>query len=251
MFSQRAGNYRNLWNPEKGWMWPRDRQGNWTDSEEFDHLTYAGPWVESNAAQSTWWVPHDLKGLAELMGGREPFTEKLNASFENAREHLFTSGVAHAMETLEDYRRVYINYGNQQSMQTAWLFNYSGAPWLTQYWTRQVAEEVYGHLTHDRGYSGDEDQGLMGSLAVLIKMGLFSTDGGVNREPFYEIGSPIFDKITIHLNPDYYSGGKFVIRADNNGPENYYIQSAELNSEEWGRPWIFHDDVVATEVNYI
>lgn len=244
LFTQRAGNYRNLWNPDKGWMWPRNRQGNWYDSEEFDHLTYAGPWVESNGAQYTWWVPHDLKGLADLMGGRELFTEKLNNSFENAQEHLFTSGVAHAMETLEDYRRIYINYGNQQSMQTAWLFNYSGAPWLTQYWTRQVTEEVYGHLTYDRGYSGDEDQGLMGSLAVLMKMGFFSVDGGVNQKPFYEIGSPIFDKITIHLNPDYYSGGKFVIRADNNGPENYYIQSAELNGEVLDRPWMPHDVVV-------
>ena len=105
LFSQRAGNYRNLWNSEKGWMWPRDRQGNWTGSEEFDQLTYAGPWLESNAAQYTWVVPHDLKGLADLMVHREPFTEKLNTSFENAQEDLFTFGVAHAMGTLEDYRR--------------------------------------------------------------------------------------------------------------------------------------------------
>ena len=244
LFARRAGNYQNLWNPDKGWMWPRDRQGNWNEEDAFDHLTYGGPWVESNAAQYTWWVPHDLQGLVELIGGRDKFTDKLNTSFENAQKHSFTSGVAHAMETLEDYRRVYINYGNQQSMQTAWLFNYSGAPWLTQYWTRQIAEEVYGHLTYNRGYSGDEDQGLMGSLAALVKIGLFSVDGGVNREPFYEIGSPIFDKITIHLDQNYYSGDTFVIRADNNGPENYYIQSAELNGEELDRPWMLHDVVV-------
>ena len=84
----------------------------------------------------------------------------------------------------------------------------------------------------------------MGSLAVLIKMGLFLTGCGVNREPFYDIGSPIFNKITIHLNPDYYSRGKFVIRADNNGPENYYIQSAELNGKELDHPWVPHDVVV-------
>lgn len=244
LFSRRAGNYQNLWNPDKGWMWPRDHQGNWEDSEEFDHLTYAGPWVESNGAQYTWWVPHDLNGLAELMGGQKIFTDKLNNSFEKAQEHLFTSGIAHAMETLEDYRRVYINYGNQQSMQTAWLFNHSGAPWLTQYWTRQISEEVYGHLTYDRGYSGDEDQGLMGSLAVLIKMGLFSVDGGVYHEPFYEIGSPIFDKITIQLNQNYYSGETFVIETENNGPENYYIQSATLNGETWDKAWLKHVEVV-------
>ncbi len=245
LFSRRAGNYQNLWNHEKEWMWPKDPMGNWVDTDDFDQLTYAGPWVESNAAQYTWWVPHDLKGLSNLMGGNEIFTNKLNRSFENAQEHLFTSGVAHAMEQIEDYRRVYINYGNQQSMQTAWLFNYSGAPWLTQYWTRQIAEEVYGHLTYDRGYSGDEDQGLMGSLAVLIKTGLFSVDGGVNHDPFYEIGSPIFDKITINLNSDYYSGKTFVIRAENNSNENYYIQSATLNGKELNRPWIKHNVVVS------
>lgn len=244
LFSKRAGNYQNLWNMEKGWIWPRDQVGEWLDTEEFDHLTYAGPWVESNAAQSTWWVPHDVKGLADLMGGRESYTEKLNTSFKEAEKHLFTSGIAHAMEQIRDYRRVYINYGNQQSMQTAWLFNYSGAPWLTQYWTRQIAEEVYGHLTYDRGYSGDEDQGLMGTLAILLKIGLFSVDGGVYHEPFYEIGSPIFDKITIHLNQDYYPGDAFEIRTDNNSSENYYIQSAELNGEKLDRPWMSHDVVV-------
>lgn len=245
LFALRAGNYRNLWNAEKGWMWPRDRQGNWKDIPTFDHLTYGGPWVESNAAQYTWWVPHDLKGLADLMGGREIFTEKLNKSFLNAERHLFTSGIAHAMERLRDYRRVYINYGNQQSMQTAWLFNHSGAPWLTQYWTRRVIDEVYSHLTYDRGYSGDEDQGLMGSLAVLLKIGIFSVDGGVYKDPYYEIGSPIFDRITIHLDNQYYPGGEFVIETVNNGPGNYYIQSAEWNGHTLDRPWIWHDSVVS------
>lgn len=244
LFSERAGNYRNLWNDEKGWMWAKDRQGNWKESESFDYLTYGGPWVESNAAQYTWWVPHDLKGLAEMMGGREVFTSKLNSSFEQAQKHLFTSGIAHAMEQELDYRRVYINYGNQQSMQTAWLFNHSEAPWLTQYWTRRVVEDVYSDLTFDRGYSGDEDQGFMGSLAVLLKMGIFSVDGGVNRDPYYEIGSPTFDKITIHLDQNYYPGGKFVIEANNNGSNNYYIQSATLNGERHDKSWFLHDDLM-------
>ena len=241
-FAGRAGNYVHLWNDEKGWMWARNRDGEW--SEDIDHLRYGGPWVESNAAQSTWWVPHDVSGLANLMGGREAFTEKLNQSFENSEVHLFTSGIAHAMETLRDYRRVYINYGNQPTMQTAWLFNYTGAPWLTQYWTRRVVEEVYSHLTYERGYSGDEDQGLMGSLAVLLKIGLFSVDGGVNTEPFYEIGSPIFDRITIQLNPDFYPGETFVIETVNNSNENKYIQTATLNGELLDRPWFLHETLV-------
>ena len=92
----------------------------------------------------------------------------------------------------------------------------SGAPWLTQYWSRQEVEKVYSDLSPQLGYSGDEDQGLMGSLAVLMKTGLFSVNGGTSEKPFYEIGSPIFNKITLHLNPKFYPGGKFVIEAKNN-----------------------------------
>jgi putative alpha-1,2-mannosidase len=94
------------------------------------------------------------------------------------------------------------------------------------------------------GYSGDEDQGLMGSLAVLMKTGLFSVNGGTSAKPFYEIGSPIFNKITLHLNSKYYPGGKFVIEAKNNGPQNYYIQSASLNGKPLNQSWLLHETLV-------
>src|SRR5690606_19953563 len=180
---------------------------------------------EGNAAQYSWWVPHDVKGLIGLMGGPDAFAEKLNASFEAASKHGFVSGKSHSVETVRHNREVFINYGNQPSIQTAWLFHYAGRPWLTQYWTRQITEHVYGDLSPEAGYSGDEDQGLMGSLAVLMKIGIFSVNGGTATRPFYEIGSPIFDRITLHLNPAYYPGEKVIIEADNNAPEHYYVQS--------------------------
>jgi putative alpha-1,2-mannosidase len=129
-------------------------------------------------------------------------------------------------------------------MQTAFLFNYAGAPWLTQYWTRQVIEKVYSGISPDYGYSGDEDQGLMGSLSVLLKTGLFSTSGGTTPEPFYEISSPIFNKITLKLNPKYYKGKQFVIDAQNNSAQNMYIQSATLNGKPLNQPWMLHETVV-------
>src|SRR3546814_17264584 len=73
---------------------------------------------------------------------------------------------------------------------------------------------------------------------------LFATDGGVSTTPVYEIGSPIFDKITLHLDPAYYPGQTFVIETNGNSSENRYIQSATLNGRALDRVWIPHDTVV-------
>lgn len=242
LFTKRASNYKNIWNPNIGWMWNRTLDGNW--KEPVDILLYDNGWVEGNAAQYTWWVPHDVNGLVNLIGGRDAFTVKLNGSFEKAQKHDFASGKSHDKELTKELRRVFINYGNQPCIPTAYLFNFSGSPWLTQYWTRQVIDKMYSGISPDFGYSGDEDQGLMGSLAVLMKIGLFSTNGGTSEDPYYEISSPIFNKITFNLNPKYYSGEKFTIEARNNSASNVYIQSAQLNGKALDRPWMFHETVV-------
>ncbi len=241
-FIARAHNYKNIWNDKIGWMWVRNLDGSWM--EPLDLLEYHNGWVEGNAAQFTWFVPHDLAGLASLMGGHRAMTEKLNMSFEHAKYHGFVSSKSHDQETTARNRRVYINYGNQPSMQTAMIFNYSGAPWLSQYWSRQVIQDVYSGISPQYGYSGDEDQGLMGSLAVLMKIGLFSMRGGAAEEPIYEITTPIFDKVTINLNPDYYPGDKFVIEAEASPNGFYYITSAKLNGKRWNQPWLYHETLV-------
>jgi putative alpha-1,2-mannosidase len=84
----------------------------------------------------------------------------------------------------------------------------------------------------------------MGSLAVLLKIGLFSTDGGTSEKPFYEITSPIFKKVTIKLNEKYYPGKQFVIEAKNNLPGNLYIQSASLNGTVISKPFFDHSALI-------
>ena len=242
LFMKRAENYKNVWNPEIGWMWNRTMDGKW--GKPVDILRYDNGWEEGNAAQYTWFVPHDVQGLINLMGGNESFTQKLNSAFEKAQKHDFVSGKSHDKETLEELRKVYINYGNQPSIETAHLFNFAGSPWLTQYWSRQIINKVYSGISPEYGYSGDEDQGLMGSLAVLLKTGIFSTNGGTTPKPFYEISSPLFNKITFHLNPKFYKGGTFVIEAKNNSSQNVYIQSANLNGKSLNSPWMWHKTVV-------
>jgi len=128
----------------------------------------------------------------------------------------------------------------------AHLFTYAGAPWLTQYWVRRVKDEAYGGTTPSTGYNGDEDQGQMGGLGVLMAMGLFDVTGGAGTEPRYEITSPLFDRVTVTLDPRYYPGRAFTITTSNNVPGNVYIQSASLNGEPiTGRFWITHGELTS------
>jgi predicted alpha-1,2-mannosidase len=256
LFLARAKNYKNLYDPSTGWMRPREPDGSWV--EPFDSMLHDHGWVEANAVQSTWFVPHDVEGLIQLMDGRDRFNQKLNRSFELARPHKFKSSVHGDRQGVsgdsippggkDDGLADYINYGNQPSMQTAFLFNYSGAPWLTQYWGREVIDSLYSDLTPKNGYSGDEDQGLMGALAVLMKIGIFSMRGGADLQPTYELGSPIFDEIIIHLDQDFYPGDSILIQTINNNSKNKYIQSATLNGMPLEKPWIFHEEAVKNAV---
>ena len=252
LFLKRATNYRNLYDASTGWMRVKSMDGSWITP--FDSMLYDNGWVEANAVQSTWFVPHDVQGLVNLMGGKETFTQRLNRSFELSQPASFkstvhgtrtsTSGNNIAAGGKDETERSYVNYGNQPCMQMAYLFNYSGAPWLTQKWARTVIDSVYSGLSPNFGYSGDEDQGLMGALSVLMKMGIFSMRGGADIEPVYEISSPIFDEITIHLDPKYYSGKTIKIEVKNNSPKNKYIQSATFNEAVLNKPWFYHKDFV-------
>ena len=193
----------------------------------------------------TWFVPHDVDGLAGLMGGRDAYVRRLDDAFAKASALGFTAGSAHADEKDERFSRIPINYGNQPSIQTAFLFAAAGAPWKTQYWSREVVERVFSGLSPETGYNGDEDQGLMGSLAVLMKIGLFQITGGTEPDPVYWIGSPIFDEITIRLDARYYGGGSFTIKAVNNSSGNRYVQASYLNGAPLQRSYLRHSEIVS------
>jgi predicted alpha-1,2-mannosidase len=241
-FMKRAQNYRNVYDEASGWMRPKDIDGNWLP--DFD--PYDGPgFVEANAAQSTWFVGHDIAGLAALMGGKEVAAAKLNQQFEMAEKLGFTAGDAHAKETHPEYKRIPINYGNQPSLQTAFIFNQLDRPDLTQYWSKKVVQRAFSGLSTSSGYNGDEDQGLMGSLAVIYKMGLFQLNGGTDENPIYQLGSPLFDKVTIQLNPDYYPGEQLVIIAKDNAPDAYKVSSAHFNDRKLEDFTIRHEELVA------
>jgi len=243
MFMKRAENYKYVFDSSIGWSRTRNADGKW--HEPFDILEFHHGYVESNSVQATWFVPHDLQGLFNLMGGEEKAATMLNRQFQIADQHNFVSKNFRTDKFVKaQRRRTWLNYGNQPSMQVGFVFNYSGKPWLTQYWTREVVNRIYSDLDPQHGYNGDEDQGLMGALSVLMKMGIFEMRGGAGINPEVQIGSPLFDKVTIKLNPEYYKGREFVIEAANNSDKNRYVQSVNLNGKNLNKVWFNHSDMV-------
>jgi len=232
VFMRRSSGWKKLFDPEQKLLFPKNAAG------EFLHtnpLSGVG-WVEANSWQATWSVSHDIPGLAHLMGGNEVLCSMLNHAFEMARDSDFVYG----------YGDGYISYANQPGCSDAHVFNHAGKPWLTQYWARQVREHAYDGASPDLGYGGeDEDEGQMGGVSALMAIGLFSLQGNVTQYPMYDITSPIFDKITIELDPRYYPGKSFVIETENNSKTNMYIQQAFLNGKKLNTPWFSHKDFAA------
>ena len=230
----RAQNYRHLWNPETRFMGPRTMAGSFLIN--FEPMSGQG-WEEGNGHHYRWHVPHDIPGLIQLFGDRETFVRELDELFQKAEGHGFIC-------THADHTDGYIDYGNQPCTYLAHLFNHAGTPWLTQKWVRRVMEVAKSDVTPFGGYGGDEDQGQMGALNALMAMGLFSLNGGCAPEPRLELSTPIFDRITFHLDSQYHSGDTFVIETTGNGPGDRYIHAAELNGRPLTAAWIYHRDLV-------
>ncbi|MCK0157281.1 GH92 family glycosyl hydrolase [Cellulophaga sp. F20128] len=234
-FMKRSENYRNLWNPETGLIHPKNIDGSWIDdfspiAEKFNTKGFC----ESNSAIYSNYVPHNMDGLMGLFGGKEKYTDFLISSFNKAAPERYIA--AHGV-----HAKSWVDYENQPSCQMAHLFNFSGAPWLTQKYVREVKEVTFGDITPYGGYNGDEDQGQMGALGVLMAIGLFQMDGGVSINSPYDITSPIFDSVEISLHQNYYPGEKFTIVTQNNSAKNVYIQSAKLNGKNWDNCFFKHD----------
>ncbi len=234
--TRRSGNYANLWDASVGYMRPRNKDGSWL--ADFSPAGKKGAFstkgfCEANSAIYTHAVPHDMPGLIRLFGGQEKYVAALNRQFELAGPSNFI--VPHG-----EHGGAWVDYDNQPSTEMAHLFNLAGAPWLSQKWVRAVKEKTFGDITPSGGYNGDEDQGQMGALGVLMAIGLFDVQGGAALKPTYQITSPVFDRVTIRLNKQYYPGGEFVIATRNNSPENIYIQSARLNGHPLDQCWFPH-----------
>ena len=229
-YDRRSHGWTALLHPEKKLVFPKSSNGEWLHT---DGLSGWG-WTESNAWQATWSVSHDIDRLADMIGEKKEAARMLNHAFEQAAPQSFVFG----------YTDGYVSYANQPGCSNAHVFNHLDAPRLCQYWVRQVNEKAYGATTPDKGYGGhDEDQGQMGGVSALMSIGLFSLTGTCDTHPYYDITSPVFDEIIIHLSPDYYTGKDFRIKTYHNSAENCYIGKKLFNGQPLADFRISHKDL--------
>lgn len=229
MFLARAYSYTNVFDPSIGFMRGRNTDGSWISPFDPREPYYNFMMKEASGWQTLWLVPHDVQGLINLLGGRDKFCAKLDEFFSIPYH---PTGIARDVTgMLGQYCQ-----GNQPDRQTPYFYDYAGQPWKTQAIVRQILTELYGSDKAGLAYPGMDDQGSTSSWYVLSALGFFATNPA---RPEYLIGSPLFDRATIHL-----GGGKdFTIVAKNNSDENMYIQSATLNGQPWNKPWFSHSDI--------
>lgn len=226
-YYERSLFYKNIWNDEVAWFRSRSDDGSWLEWEgkEVQGKFGGQGCVESNPYQQGWFVPHDIPGLTELMGGREAIQKELVNFFE---------------QTPKDFSwNNYYNHANEPVHHVPFMFNEIGLPEQTQKWTRLICEAAYG--TDAFGLCGNEDVGQLSAWYVLAAVGIHPINPGDNK---YQITSPVFNKIELQLDKEYYNGNKFTIIAHNNSNENIYIKSMKLNGKELNRYWITHEEIV-------
>ena len=182
--------------------------------------------MESNPYQQGLFVPHDVTGLINLMGGDDRFLAHMVPFFE---------------KTPRNFKwNEYYNHANEPVHQAVYMFPYAGTPWLTQKWARDVMNNAYGSGV--KGLCGNEDVGQMSAWFLLSAMGFHPVSPASS---IYIIGSPLFDEVSIRLDPKYYPGKSFKVVAHHNTDKNVYVQSVRLNGKALERAWITHKEIVS------
>ena len=227
LLSKLSNGWKLLFDEETKLIRPKDTRGIFL--KDFDPLAPWKGFQEGNAVQYTFYVPHHVEKLVEILG-QETFNNRLDSIFIESQKNIFGGGTH--VDAFAGLKALY-NHGNQPNLHISWLFNFSGRPDLSQKWVRAICNEFYGtEGIHGYGYGQDEDQGQLGAWYVMSSIGLFDVKGLTEINPKFQVGSPLFDKVTIKLNSDYYKGKTFIIKTENNSSSNHYIQSFGLNRKE-------------------
>ena len=230
-YAKFAEGYKTYFDPSTRFMRGLDSKGNWRTPFNPRSSTHRNDdYCEGTAWQWTWFVPHQIDGLVELMGGREGFISKLDSLFT-------VSSVLEGENTSADISGLIGQYahGNEPSHHIIHMYNYVGQPYRTQELVDSVLQTLY--FNDPDGLSGNEDCGQMSAWYILNAMGFYQVCPG---KPVYSIGRPLFNKATVNLK----DGKKFTVIAKNNSRENKYIQSIVLNGKPLDEPFFTHQDIV-------
>ena len=231
-YAQRSQSWTNVFDPETGFMRGRKSDGSWVtpfDPKKIDSNNY----TEANAWQYNFFVPQDVQGLIEKLGGDEKFVARLDEMFDTKEK------IPNQLSDVTGLIGMYA-HGNEPCHHVAYLYNYAGQPWKTQARTRDIATSLYHN--QPGGLCGNDDCGQTSAWYVFTALGFYPVDpaGGI-----YVLGSPLVDKLTVHLDRHFAKGKSFTVITKNNAKENPYIQSATLNGKPFTKSWISQDEITA------
>ena len=229
-FKKRAKNYSLYFDKTTGFMRGKNHDGSWRSPFNPKYSSHEGSdYVEGNAWQWNWFVPHDVKGFVKHYGSKAIFEQKLDSLFT-------VSSTIEGENISGDITGLIGQYahGNEPSHHTVYLYNYIGKYGKAQ----QKLDTILNHFYTDKpdGIIGNEDCGQMSAWYILSSIGFYQVAPG---NPTYTIGRPLFEKVVIPLA----SGLKFIIKTHNNSPEHKYVKTVKLNGKVL-KDWFFtHDDL--------
>ena len=227
-----AMNYKNVFDSSTSLM--RGRKADGTFESPFDPTAWSRSFTEGDSWHWSWCVFHDPQGLIGLMGGKQKFNSMLDSVFV-VYPDVSSRGIIHEMREMQVMNMGQYAHGNQPIQHMIYLYAYSGQPWKTQYWIREVMDKLYN--ANPDGYCGDEDNGQTSAWYVFSAMGFYPVCPGSNQ---YVLGTPYFNKVTLHLE----NGNTMTIKAEGNSRSNRYIDSMTLNGKTYTKNYLTHADIM-------
>ena len=227
-----AMNYKNVFDSSTSLM--RGRKADGSFESPFDPTAWSRSFTEGDSWHWSWCVFHDPQGLIGLMGGKEKFNSMLDSVFV-VYPDVSSRGIIHEMREMQVMNMGQYAHGNQPIQHMIYLYAYSGQPWKTQYWIREVMDKLYN--ANPDGYCGDEDNGQTSAWYVFSAMGFYPVCPGSNQ---YVLGTPYFNKVTLHLE----NGNTMTIKAEGNSRSNRYIDSMTLNGKTYTKNYLTHADIM-------
>lgn len=221
LFRERSLGYKHYYDKQTGTLRPRQKDGSWLtpyDPGDGANFSNAPGFHEGSSWNYTFYVPHDIAGLAKLMGGAKPFVNRLQSVFDKGL----------------------YDPANEPDIAYPYLFSYfKGEEWRTQKTVRQLIDKYY--TARPDGIPGNEDCGTMSSWVIFSMMGLYPDCPG---NPSYTLTTPVFSKVTLHLDPKYYPDGDITITTDRTSGEQLYIDRMTLGGKPLNAYRISHADLV-------
>lgn len=232
-YKKGALNYKNVYNPKHKMMCGKDDKG--VFNPQFKPEDWSNEFCEGNSWHWSFCVFHDPQGLIDLMGGKDTFNQMMDSVFIiPSYLGINSRNIIHEMREMQVMDMGQYAHGNQPIQHMPYLYNYSGEPWKTQFWVREIMEKLYN--SNPDAYCGDEDNGQTSAWYVFSAMGFYPVSPATDE---YVLGAPLFKSVKVNLE----NGKSILIKSMNNSKDNHYVKSVRLGKKVYSKNYFTHKDL--------